>query len=116
MRKDIAMEWADMLESGIIKQGKNSLENKGKYCCLGALCRILEKRVNIDVDDIDSSNVCFNGEYAYLPKEVINYTGMKSDDGEFTVNDSTYRLSSLNDGGKSFKEIAQIIRENYKQL
>ena len=116
MREDIAMEWADMLDSGIIKQGKNLLENEGKYCCLGVLCRIVEKRVGLKVTEpIEKGrDVLFNDECAYLPAEVIDYTKMHSDDG--TIPSRDINLSLMNDNGKSFKQIAKIIRTNYKDL
>lgn len=39
---DLKTKWIAALRSGEYEQGKSSLEDEGKFCCLGVLCNILE--------------------------------------------------------------------------
>lgn len=66
-------------------------------------------------------NHTYNKEGEELPNAVKRWAGMKSFDGKLPVlkyenqffHDS---LMDLNDGGKNFNYIADIIEKNYKEL
>lgn len=117
MDKEIADKWVKALRSGKYKQGESVLckvEDKNvKYCCLGVLCHILGTPYT--VEDGCKKYGCEEDEQAFcrLPFAVMLQTEMKSGIGrldEFTT------LSNLNDRGKSFEEIANVIEENWELL
>ncbi len=90
------------MRSGKYKQGKDTLKNNdGLYCCLGVLCSITKMKN-------------WNGENE-LPYHVLEKLEMKHSAGLFGVGKSRC-LASLNDNGKTFEEIADIIEENWRKL
>lgn len=118
MKKSIAMEWADLLESGEIKQGTGILNYKNnEMCCLGVLCNMAAveghteayNKLNVVTfgDDKDNSRTI-------LPKNVMKWSGIKDPYGY--IKSKSKCLTELNDNGESFEEIAKIIREHYKEL
>ena len=83
--------WLAALRSGVYPQGEGRLFRKGKYCCLGILC---------EISPVESSW----WHSLDLPPEVIRkWAGLESVD--------PIGLSSLNDSGTPFSEIADIIEE-----
>jgi hypothetical protein len=112
MNKDIAMKWADALESGKYKQGHNWLRHKGHFCCLGVLC---------DLSNLSEfKNGCsYNGDpylgsHTLVPIEVGVWAGLRSPDGRLLKFSTT--LTKLNDSGVPFDSIAKIIRDNWELL
>jgi hypothetical protein len=137
MKKEIANKWIAALESGKYQQGKNALEveenNTSKFCCLGVLCNLayeekVIKRIYGTVLPHISYGTFDDMSSTLLPPSVINWAGIKCDNfsGEFGENkkkDATIpeekrnTLMKLNDKeGFSFKEIANIIRENWETI
>lgn len=120
--------WCEALESGRYEQGKKRLcyieKNEPKYCCLGLLCEVaiqnglpLNKR--IEGEEYSLYKVAYYGENdsALLPKEVVKWAKLKNNGGDFYDGEKYNSLYSLNDSfGKSFKEIAEIIREHKTAL
>lgn len=113
MRKDIADEWVKALRSGKYKQGKQFLKTGEYYCCLGVLC---------DISRLDKWRVIDHSYYLcknfVLPEKVVEWAGMKSSTGSFidVVDLSRNELTELNDSGKTFNEIADIIEKHYEDL
>ncbi len=113
MKKDIALKWIKALRSGKFKQGKHALcEVKGKtskYCCLGVLCHILKTPYTKD-----GELKIYEASQGFLPSTVTRQVGIKNINpmllnGEY--------LTDMNDvGGKSFKEIANVIEDHYEEL
>src|SRR3990167_1473907 len=97
MKKSIAMEWADLLESGMFKQGKHKLEHKEEYCCLGILCNMAERKGICKVEREEDHYVSFDDERYNLPDSVRRYAGMKSIYGSFKGKDGDILLIDLND-------------------
>lgn len=101
------------LRSGSKKQGRYSLKpSKDTYCCLGVACDISGLGV-WDNDDytIIGGDIC----NALLPHEVRLKLNWKTLDGmlDFLDKDLTsISLSSLNDIGFTFNQIADIIEAN----
>jgi hypothetical protein len=144
MKKEIAKKWIKALRSGKYKQGTHFLkqydnENKPpKYCCLGVLCELYNesmkknhkktltvKTCNNDIlSDPENVYITFGGKDGDLPVVVRRWAGMKDSCGEFTykvkINKATVEnidsLSVLNDDGKTFKTIANIIEKNIENL
>lgn len=100
-------KWVKALRSGKFKQGTGTLfkETENSYCCLGVLCAINELDLYGDL--------LYSGQSESL--------GMSSDNGKLP---KKYKgkgrevdsLADLNDEGRSFKQIANIIERNYKDL
>lgn len=114
MKKAIAKKWIAALESGEFKQAKNKLEDKsGACCCLGVLCNLAL------VEGVcDYENRCvykyFDDNTIVLPESVLSWSGMKSVNGK--IKSIGTDLATLNDDGKTFKEIAQLIKKHQKEL
>lgn len=117
MNKEIAMKWAEALESGKYKQGMYSLKTSSNYfCCLGVLCDIsgLGKW-----DDTNAFRTDNESASKVLPKNVKNWAGMSFKNGDYKGQSGFFcSLSRYNDGNPqtTFTEIASFIRKYWKAL
>lgn len=118
MKEEIAMMWADALESGKYKQGRGQLRgNNDDYCCLGVLCDLSGLGV-WETPEYTGQYMRFahsetSRETAFLTDEVQNWAEMKDFAGSLP---DSISLASENDQGRTFTEIAAIIRDNWKDL
>lgn len=110
MHKAIADRWIKALRSGRYKQTKNSLELDSKNCCLGVLCRILRAKREVGSEGY----ITFDGWHVLLPTTIERKAGMRSTTGYIYSSGSS--LAGLNDGGTSFKTIADIIEAHWEEL
>ena len=136
MKQNIMKKWVKALRSGKFKQGTGTLKqynSKGqvKYCCLGVLCELYnqemkKKKKKTLPEKTKNNNSCFTDWHKHtvfgdkgfdLPKEVMKWSGIETSDGQlwYTLGDLS-TLSSLNDSGKRFKTIANIIEKNWENL
>jgi hypothetical protein len=98
MNKKNKRKWIDALRSGKYKQGKGRLKTEdailltNKHCCLGVACEIGITNPQNNFSLINNSGLC-------------NPT-------EFITLDMQYYLSTLNDEGQTFEEIANYIEKN----
>jgi hypothetical protein len=141
MKKDIAKKWTKALRSGKYKQGENYLKqfnSKGqpRHCCLGVLCELYNdtmknnhkrtmpvKEYN-DEPTLDHGYVKFGNKDGSLPTVVRKWAGIKNEMGTFSYTEkdaygtfkTTESLADLNDNGKKFSTIANIIEENVERL
>lgn len=106
--------WAQALESGQYAQTKELLHNESGYCCLGVLCDIAgvkwerqEKRGEAYYT-YDDNNM--ERGVSLLTRAMCEWIGLTTSDGRFGPKGSEEKLTDLNDQGKDFKEIAEIIR------
>jgi hypothetical protein len=106
MKKEVAYKWIEALRSGKYEQGKNRLRKEDKFCCLGVLCDISEqgtwkhkikKRYVVEKE----------GASFTLSSKILDWAGLNFYNGQFDP--SIPALSELNDNGKTFEEIADII-------
>lgn len=104
----IADKWATALESGKYAQGKGKLQHGPLFCCLGVLCD-LAKKEGVEVH-CDTDGKILGG---FLHVSVMEWAEMSSCSGEMYPDNS---LLFLNDSGKTFVEIAKVIRENVETL
>lgn len=134
---DALVEFLEALESGEYKQARASLRNRGGFCCLGVACDLdpcVEWKFMEDAApeqeryEVQSGEVCNVGlavpsaiERLGLPDEMINKQG----DNDFSIRvmdpldlycNGWRNVDHLNDHGKTFKEIAQMIRDTYNML
>jgi len=114
MKKSIMTKWTQALRSGDYKQGTGHLHSENKFCCLGVLCDIS----NLDDWRVEEGSAYLrygsNNAFGILPSKVEDWAGMKSQEG--IIKSKETNLYTLNDGGKTFEEIADIIETNYKEL
>jgi hypothetical protein len=107
MKKEWADKWISALKSGKFKQSFGVLSNNEGYCCLGVLCKI--------VDD----NRRFKPHETHPDRNTMSIVGLKNMGGYFGDNediDKDKYLTNLNDSGKTFEEIAEIIENNWEAL
>lgn len=102
MNREVKAKWLEALRSGKYAQGYESLRQGNKFCCLGVLCEI--------------SGLPYWGLVGVLPDPVMSYAGLKKFDPEVgayspTGEYSALSLSSINDAGATFAEIADLIEE-----
>ena len=132
MNPEVKAKWVEALESGEYVQGRRVLHNEDDdtYCCLGVLCAIAEAEGVVqptgtfnaymgydEEEDVAFRNdaTAYNGSYAALPKEVIEWSGIGDDLGRYVADDgSVETLSWLNDVQQfDFKAIANVIKEKF---
>lgn len=114
MKQEIMKKWVDALRSGAYVQGVGELRSESNmFCCLGVLCNLhAQEHPDFAATQIDST---YAGESEVTPKIVMNWSGLKSSTGD--IDDTFYTtLAELNDTGKTFAEIADIIEKNWEKL
>lgn len=109
MNPKIAKRWIKALRSGKYKQDTGQLRNGDKFCCLGVLCDLHAKETGMEW----SKRGCYYEEKHLLPSIVIQWAGLKSNNGKLGPRRS---LSKLNDNGASFRKIATVIEKNVEKL
>jgi hypothetical protein len=114
MNPQIKELWCTALESGEYPQGKDRLEQSGKFCCLGVLCKLAAEAGVCERDAVHSyGSVSYGREVSYLPVSVMTWAGLAECIPNIDYKDGhTYGLAHLNDyEGLTFTEIATLIRE-----
>ena len=120
MKKEIAEKWVKALRSGEYKQTKNVLKDNDGFCCLGVLCDISKNDLSRDISSVDwawdhsKQTNRFLLEYAHIPHEVLEWSGMGNSTGRYDPIHPS--LTALNDRGHSFNQIADIIEKIWKEL
>jgi hypothetical protein len=118
MDRAIAKKWSAALRSGNYTQGKGWLRDKfGNFCCLGVLCDIsgLGTWVNYAYSGPGKEEEFYDG--VYTPTKVAEWASTRGDG--ITFYDKNYcriDFTLLNDDGKSFSEIADVIDEQWEQI
>jgi hypothetical protein len=107
MNPEIRARWTAALRSGDYPQGEGHLrDGKDKFCCLGVLCDLAVKDgVAEAIHTRPGCNWAYGDETAYLPETVRRWAQLDSSNPD-TPEGS---LDSLNDGGRSFAYIADVI-------
>ena len=102
--------WVEALRSGKYKQASGQLRIGDAFCCLGVAC---------DISGLGSWNeyseysTHIDGGQGYkLPASLMDYLGLRTPTGDFEMTN----LSSMNDNGKSFEEIADVIEREPERL
>lgn len=88
-------KWLRALESGRYKRGKGYLHSDGHYCCLGVGCKIYR------IGHLECA-----GE---SPLKLVRKLALIGSMGE-NKNNEFDSLATFNDSGKTFAEIAAIVR------
>lgn len=113
------IKWIEALESGNYKQDKSFLcrtssdDGNKYYCCLGVACELFLGEGIVDEYDFSYS---WQEEERFAPPKIIDILALRSRSGVALDVYKFEKLIALNDDfNKSFKEIAQILRENPEQ-
>lgn len=131
MKKEIAKKWVKALRSGKYKQGKGYLKqftskNEPRHCCLGVLCELYDQQMKKNhkktlhsehmVDKTGTEFIRLNEHDGGLPRLVREWANIINPLGEFVNKDRLEYLADLNDDGKKFSTIADIIEKNVESL
>lgn len=110
--------WVQALRSGEYKQGNGYLHYGDTYCCLGVACDLAVKDgVEMDVDaDDDEGAVAYDGAAVIPPSKAQSWLGLSDPYGRYMRDDKIHYLTSLNDAGTPFAEIADLIESNPEGL
>lgn len=126
-------KWVEALRSGGFRQGHGALRSRdGRYCCLGVACDLAAAEGVVVVDDDESGYgrdarlVAYVDpatgykDTAYLPEKVRDWLGLSDERGRLKANAQVSTdcnaLSTLNDNGFAFKEIANVIERDEVEL
>lgn len=121
MNPEIKAEWVKRLRSGEYKQGRNFLNKRGNFCCLGVLCEIgldqglLEKQPAGTGVDVFAYRAVGGGpkETTVLPRDFATYIGLDLNPEIESGALGGLSLAELNDfERKTFAEIADLIEEH----
>jgi len=127
MKADVKAEWVAALRSGDYKQGKSYLHRAiaapagETYCCLGVLSELAYRKGVVDRRLGPDGTLFVYGEEStgLLPPEVATWAGLDDNSWPSTVmlngyvspRNENHSLVGLNDDGRPFSEIADIIEE-----
>ena len=121
MDKRVKDLWIKALSSGEFKQCKGYLEKEGRYCALGILSLLGLIEGVCTYNELQGLGHFDNRKFT-LSYNVMKWAGIAQEDERF-LNPEEHAVKvkfkkrettilKLNDEGRSFKEIAQIIQEN----
>lgn len=114
MDKTIAFKWIEALRSGKYTQAKGNMRVKQKdgsyaYCCLGVLRHEVLGKKNAALDFIGD-------KIDILSERDVKDCKFNIKFGDPYIEKTGNTLSELNDNGKSFKYIANVIEKNWEKL
>ena len=123
-------DWVAALRSGEYLQGTEVLHRRvdrvDRYCCLGVLCDVAIKsglQISTSARPSCSCGTCqgskihmYGGHDDFLPPKVVEWAGLTNGNPTTRVEidglPGPATLSHLNDNGKTFSEIADIIERD----
>jgi len=105
-------KWLAELRSGKYLQGDTDLRSKDdEYCCLGIACELFEVPRNLSQS---GERYEYDGHSATAPSEVVAALALYSELGSSQPRDID-SLAGLNDSGKTFEEIADLVEKDPSQ-
>jgi hypothetical protein len=115
MDQRIKQLWIEALRSGKYEQSTRVLRQGDYFCCLGVLCDLHAKETNSagwELDHFPANSRAYLDVRCTLPYTVQEWAGLTSEDPEIIREDyEDTTLSSLNDKGKDFSYIADVIEK-----
>lgn len=123
LKPEVKEKWVAALRSGEYKQGRGCLHNKNNaFCCLGVLSDISGLGRWTPLDEVSgnfrSYETAKHKSSGFLLPEVWEWAVVDSRKGTATRHSlwvggsKRENIASLNDRGKSFAEIADLIEEH----
>lgn len=111
MNKEIKTKWLEALRSGEYQQTTEVLKDSKGFCCLGVLCDIHSKITGeTDWEIVNGGNKYYE-EFRCAPRTVVKWSGIEDCNPDVKLDNHYWNIAELNDGGRSFKEIADIIEQ-----
>jgi len=109
--KEFRTKWLKALTNGSYKQTASMLVEtikgqKNRYCCLGVACRIEGIPVK-QLKDEGMPNTLLPKYKKILPAALFKRNRLRDSNSTLAT-----KLANLNDGGRSFKEIAEYIEKH----
>lgn len=120
MNSEVKKKWVEALRSGEYQQCKRALHTNEGYCCLGVLCDLYARETgkgrweSLELSSMKKFCTESNPyELELLPTAVQSWAGVNSNPSvkENELDGWNTTLTSLNDSGRSFAEIANLIEE-----
>ena len=115
MKAEVKELWLKALRSGDYKQGKGalrsddtSLRSDDTYCCLGVLCDLFPG----DEWAMEEGEWLMGSEASYLPPSVMEWAGLDEHVPRVPLGGRMVSLALVNDTGRPFEEIADLIEAN----
>ena len=114
-------EWVEALRTGGFDQSKHVLQDNHGFCCLGVACEIFKEDLNLKVEKVVFREGGFEVYYDYqgqvMPQKLADFLGLTTREGLFTElrmegAQPGDTLTSLNDSGATFTQIADILEEH----
>lgn len=110
-------KWVEALESGKFQQSESFLRTGSGYCCLGVACQVFEAKATLVLESETKEGArvwSYDDKDSLAPKYVIDALDLYGSGGEpdKSISESLEDLTQLNDAGRPFTEIAEIIRLN----
>ena len=106
-------KWLKALRSGKFKQAQAQLCVKEgdsvSYCCLGVACRIVHPKMDLEEHGLIAKSQ-FRNKYESVRVPKLLHGG--TDTSMLDFNPVVKTLTDMNDGGSSFKQIANFISKN----
>lgn len=106
MKPEIKAKWLEALRGGEYRQAKGALRKANRFCCLGVLCN-LHALAHPKIAARECSPTQYMGETGFLPTAVQKW----ADIGHRGFLPDGLSLTTLNDNGETFKEIADVIEK-----
>jgi hypothetical protein len=97
------------------KRCHSDVAHSSGYCCLGVACDLMPRVERGTQSEHGPLIETFDGSSAFLPDRVCEYYGMYSPQGGYEA-PVAGSLSERNDGGASFKQIAETIVYHQDEL
>lgn len=97
------------------KARENFGAKNNEFCCLGVLCN-LHAQAHPEFAATQTDPKKYDGDCALAPYIVTEWSGLKHEAGVYSNVIFASSLSELNDTGKTFAEITDIIEKNWKKL
>lgn len=102
-------QWIEALKSGEYKQGKNALWGTNicgekRFCCIGVAADLM----GVDTNDLSVEYAtCYLD--AFVPDEFSQAIGLAKSPVDIAGRDLNEILAGLNDSGKTFEQIADLL-------
>jgi hypothetical protein len=108
MNSSIKQIWLNALRSGKYEQGRETLCDNGRFCCLGVLTDLFIIETNQEWHRDCGTLYSFETEGGILPFSVQEWAGLNAPNPYI----AGQHLTTWNDEGASFEEIADLIEEH----
>jgi hypothetical protein len=126
MKPEVKEAWLKALRSGEYQQGIDFLRTDEGFCCLGVLCDVYDKQnnntqslwKNYNSEHGKTTDYFYLDEVGVLPEKVREWAGLNDSSPHVYVKKANggincIGLTVLNDEGKDFNQIADVIEKHF---